>query len=147
MLRKLISTTSTWIPVPLRLALGAIFFAHGAQKVLGSFGGHGLNTWTSGEAPFHFMRPAWVWLGLAAFSELIGGVLVFLGLFTRIGAFFIGCTMASAIFGPLWPQGFIAKGGYEFPLALLAMCLALMIGGGGQLSVDRALTGSGGKKR
>jgi putative oxidoreductase len=147
MFRKLIATSSTWITVPLRLALAAVFLGHGAQKVLGSFGGHGLSAWTSGEAPFSFMRPAWLWLGLAAFSELIGGLLVLLGLFTRVGAFLIACNMLVAILGPLWPQGFMAKGGYEYPLALLAMCLALVIGGGGQASVDRALAGSGGKRR
>jgi len=143
MFRKLIVTSATWITVPIRLALAAVFIGHGAQKVLGSFGGHGLSAWTSGAAPFGFMKPAWLWLGLAAFSELIGGLLVLLGLFTRVGAFFIGCTMLVAVLGPHWPQGFIAKGGYEYPLALFAMCLALVIGGGGQASVDRALTGSG----
>ena len=147
MLRRLIATSSTWLTVPLRLALAAVFLGHGAQKVLGSFGGHGLSEWTSGAAPFSFMRPAWLWLGLAAFSELIGGILVLLGLFTRVGAFFIACTMLTAVLGPHWPQGFIAKGGYEYPLVLLAMCLALVIGGGGQASVDRALTGSGGRRR
>jgi putative oxidoreductase len=131
----------------LRLVLAAVFLDYGSQKVLGSFGGHGLSAWTSGAAPFAFMRPAWLWLGLAAFSELIGGLLILLGLFTRVGAFFIGCTMAAAIFGPLWPKGFLGQGGYAFPLALLAMCLALLIGGGGQASVDRALSGSGGKRR
>ena len=140
MFRRLISTSSTWVTVPLRLAFAAVFLAHGSQKVLGSFGGKGLGAWVSGPAPFPFMRPAWLWLGAAAFSELIGAILVFLGLLTRVGAFFIACTMLTAIAGVHWPNFFAANRGLEYPLALLAMCVSLLIAGGGQLSVDRALT-------
>jgi putative oxidoreductase len=146
MLSKLVNTTSTWVTLPLRLALAAVFVSHGAQKVLGSFGGKGLSDWVSGPVPFAFMRPSWLWLGAAAFSELIGGILVFLGLLTRVGAFFIACTMLTAIVGVFWPNFFAPKGS-EYPIALLAMCLALLVGGGGQLSVDLALTGSGGRRR
>src|SRR5450432_3456590 len=131
MFRRLISTTGTWATLPLRLVLGVTFFLHGAQKILGSFGGPGWNKWLSVPLPFTFMRPAGLWLGAAAFSELIGGILVFLGLLTRVGAFFIACTMLTAI-AVLWPNFFAPKG-FELPLALLAMCLALLITGGGQL--------------
>lgn len=147
MFRKIISTSSSWATIPLRLALGVIFFVHGAQKVFGSFGGPGLNTFVhSGPAPFNFMRPAWLWWGAAAFSELLGSILVFLGLITRLGAFLLACTMATAIIGVLWPVGFFDnKGGYEFALALFAMSLALLISGGGMASVDRGL--SSGRRR
>src|SRR5438045_7919438 len=93
MLRKLTATSATWATVPLRLAMGAAFIGHGAQKVLGSFGGPGLAKFTSFPAPFSFMRPAALWMGAAAFAELLGGVLVMLGLFTRLGAFLIVCVM------------------------------------------------------
>ena len=141
MFRRLISTSATWIPLPLRLAMAAIFVAHGAQKVLGSFNGPGFEKWISIPAPFSFMRPAWLWLGAAAFSELIGGILIFFGLLTRVGAFFILCTMATAIAAKHWP-GFFAPGGIEYPLALVAICLALLISGGGAASVDLAISGS-----
>ena len=142
MFRKIISTSSTWATIPIRLALAAVFFVHGAEKVFGSFGGPGLNTFVhSGPAPFGFMRPAWLWWGAAAFSELLGSVLVFLGLLTRLGAFLLACTMATAIIAVLWPAGFFAnKGGYEYAMALFAMSLALMIAGGGMASVDRGLS-------
>ncbi len=145
MFRRLISTSSSWTPLPLRLALAAIFIAHGAQKVLGSFKGPGLAKFTSFPAPFPFMRPAWLWMGAAAFAELIGGGLLLLGLLTRVGAFLIFCTMLTAIIGVLWPKGFFAPEGFEFALALLAMCLALLISGGGMASVDRSL--SSGRRR
>ena len=77
MFRKLVATAPVWMPVPIRLALAVIFVAHGAQKVLGSFNGPGLAQFTSFPAPFPFMRPAWLWMGAAAVSELIGGILVF----------------------------------------------------------------------
>jgi putative oxidoreductase len=138
MFRKLISTTSSWVPVPLRLALGIIFIAHGAQKVLGSFNGPGLAKFTSFPPPFAFMRPAWFWMGLAAFAELIGGLLVLLGLFTRVGAFLIFCIMLAAFVGVHWPH-FFAPAGIEYPMSLIAMSLALLISGGGMASVDRGL--------
>ena len=142
MLRRLTSTSSTWVTVPLRLALGAIFIGHGAQKVLGSFNGPGWAKWLtfSQFAPFPFMRPAWLWLAAAAVGELIGGVLVLLGLLTRIGAFLIICSMLVAIIGIHWPA-FFAPAGMELAIACLGSALALLIAGGGQASVDRMISG------
>jgi putative oxidoreductase len=141
MFRKIVMTWPVWFTLPVRLALGGIMFAHGAQKVLGSFGGRGFNAVVSQpEAPFSFMRPAWLWWAAAALSEFAGGILIVLGLLTRVGAFFVACTMITAIFGVHWPN-FFAPTGIEYPLALTAMSLALLISGGGMASVDLALTG------
>lgn len=145
MFRKIISTSASWVPVPLRLALAAIFIAHGAQKVLGSFNGPGLAKFTSLPAPFPFMRPAWLWMGAAAFAELIGGALLLVGLLTRVGAFLIFCVMLTAIIAVHWKVGFFAPGGFEYPMALAAMSLALLISGGGIASVDQSL--SSGRRR
>src|SRR5215207_1235748 len=145
MFRKLIATSPTWFTVPIRLALAAVMIAHGAQKVLGTFNGPGFKTFIAGNTPFGFMRPAWLWLAVAAFSEFVGGLLVGLGFLTRVGAFFIACVMLTAIVAVHWPGGFFASNrGYEYPLSLLAMAVGLLIAGGGQASVDRAL--SGGKR-
>jgi putative oxidoreductase len=134
------STSSSWATVPLRLAMGIAFIGHGAQKVLGSFNGPGFAKFTSFPAPFPFMRPAWLWMGAAALSELIGGVLVLLGLFTRVGAFLITCVMLVAIFGVLWPA-FFAPTGMELAVTFLGIALALLITGGGQASIDRLIGG------
>jgi len=146
MFRRLTATSSTWFTVPLRLAIGAVFLAHGSQKVLGSFGGKGLGWFVSNPAPFPFMRPAWLWMGAAAFSELIGGVLLIFGLMTRVGAFLLTCVMLAAIVGVHSPH-FFAPAGMEYPLVLLAGCLSLLMAGGGALSVDLGLTGAGGRRR
>ncbi|SRR5258705_4103926 len=148
MFRKLIATSSSWMTIPIRLALAATMIAHGSQKVLGAFNGPGFNVWTSGNTPFTFMRPPWLWLGLAALSELVGGVLVGVGFLTRVGAFFIACTMLTAVIGVHWPNFFAGNKGYEYPLVLFAMALSLLISGGGSASVDKALSGgrtSGGR--
>ena len=140
MFRKLVMTWPMWYTLPIRLALGGIMFAHGAQKVLGSFGGRGFNaTISNPNAPFNFMRPAWFWWAAAALSEFVGGILIVLGLLTRLGAFFVACTMITAVLGVHWP-GFFAPKGIEYPLALFAIALALLISGGGMASVDLALT-------
>jgi putative oxidoreductase len=145
MFRKLLTTQPTWVMLPIRLGLGAVFIAHGCQKVLGLFGGKGLNEFISHPAPFEFMKPAWLWMGAAALSELLGGVMVALGFATRLGAFLLTCTMLTAIFGVHLKGGFFAPAGYEYPLALLAMSLSLLIAGAGQLSIDLKL--ARGKRR
>jgi putative oxidoreductase len=143
MFHKLIATSTWWGTIPLRLAVGFVFLGHGSQKVLGSFGGAGFKAFTSGQTPFTFMRPTWFWLGAAAFSEFFGAILILLGLFTRIGAFLIACTMLTAILGVHLPAGFFLPRGYEYAFTLLAIVIALLISGGGALSIDRALMGSG----
>jgi len=145
MSRKLIATSPIWVTVPIRLALGVIFIAHGAQKVLGSFGGPGLAKFSSFPAPFPFMRPAWLWMGAAAVAELVGGVLVMIGLLTRFGAFMLFCTMLTAVVGVHWKGGLFLPAGFEYALALLAMSLALLISGGGIASIDLGL--SSGRRR
>jgi putative oxidoreductase len=137
--RALTATTQTWATLPLRLTLGAIMFAHGAQKIFGAWGGKGFSAWIGGTAPLN-LRPSWAWLAAAAFSELLGGTMVLLGLFTRAGALVIACVMSVAIAGVHWPNGFfINSGGFEYPFALLGMALALMMMGGGNASLDSQL--------
>jgi len=146
MLRNLTATRPTWVTLPLRLALGAVFIAHGAQKVLGTWGGPGWAKFTSLPTPFGLMRPAWLWMGAAAVAELVGGLLVLLGLFTRLGAFLIACTMLTAVFGVHWGKFFL-PGGFEYALALLGIAVALLIEGGGRVSVDERLQSGGGRRR
>ena len=146
MFRWLTETSPTWVTVPLRLALGAVFIAHGAQKVFGSWGGPGLAKFTGSAAPLG-LRPAWLWMGVAAFAELVGGALVLTGLLTRLGALLIIPVMLVAIFGVHWGSFFVQNRGLEYPLALLGMALALLIAGGGRASLDQSLAGRGRGRR
>ena len=147
MLRKLTLTENSSAITILRLVLGFVFFAHGAQKMLGWFGGYGFTAtmgfFTGGmhiPAPFAF---------LAIAAEFFGGIGLLLGLLTRIAAFGISVNMLVAIFTVHIQFGLFAnwsgtqKGeGIEYHLLVLAMTAFLMIKGGGALSVDRKLAGS-----
>lgn len=147
MFRKLIATAPTWYTLPVRLALGIIFIAHGAQKVFGVWGGKGFSASISGTPPYGFMRPASLWMTAAVLSEFGGGILVLLGLLTRLGAFSLVCVMLTAMFGVHWAGGFFLSNqpipGIEYTVALLGMSLALLISGGGQASLDMGLMKTG----
>ncbi len=148
MFQRLIATYPTWATIPLRIALGAVFIAHGAQKVFGVWGGPGFNKWLATPPPFAFMRPTWFWMGSAAIFELLGGALVLLGLLTRVGAAMIAIVMLVAIFGVHWSGGFFLQNrGYEYAFSLLCAALALLIAGGGKFSIDESLMGRRGRRR
>ena len=138
MFRRLIATSPTWVALPLRLALGAVFIGHGAQKVFGVWGGPGLAKFTAGAAPLG-LEPSYLWMGAAAFAELVGGALVLAGLLTRLGALLLIPVMLVAVFGVHWSRGFFQPGGYEYAFTLALMCVSLLISGGGRFSLDDAL--------
>lgn len=140
-LLQLLFTTrrGAWMLLPLRLTLGVIFMAHGSQKLFGMFGGPGLHT-TAEFFAKGGLTPGLLWATLASCGEFFGGLSVLLGFFARFGALNICIVMLVAIihvhFG-----GFFAPKGMEYPLALLGSALAVLIGGGGPLSVDSGLSG------
>lgn len=123
----------------LRLALGAIFVAHGAQKLFGSFGGPGLKG-TAGFFDQLGIKPAGTMALLAGLTEFVGGLLVAVGFLTPVAALGLIVVMAVAAFTVHLQNGFFATdGGYEFNLALAAMALALLVAGAGAYSVDGVL--------
>ena len=146
MLRKLTITENTTAIAILRLTLGVLFFAHGAQKMLGWFGGYGF-TGTMGffTGAMHIPAPFAV---LAIAAEFFGGIGLLLGLFTRVAAFGIAVNMLVAVvmvhsqFGLFANWSGTQKGeGIEYHLLVLAITTFLMIEGGGAFSVDRKLAG------
>jgi len=145
MFRKLIATDNDIATTILRLALGVIFFAHGAQKMLGWFGGYGF-TGTMGFFTGVLHIPA-VFAFLAIAAEFFGGLGLILGLLTRVASFGIFCNMIVAVamihhnFGFFMNWTGTQKGeGYEYHLLLLAGSAFLMIRGAGAASVDRLLS-------
>jgi len=146
MFRKLLATSDDWTLTLLRLVLGVVFFFHGAQKVLGWFGGYGFSA-TMGfftgmlhiPAPFAF---------LAICAEFLGGIGLIVGALGRIAAFGIATNMLVAIvmvhshFGLFMNWSGQQKGeGFEYHLLAIAIALVLMARGSGRFSVDRALAG------
>jgi putative oxidoreductase len=147
MFKKLISTSDDIALTILRLVLGVVFFAHGAQKVLGWFGGFGYQGTMA--AMKHFGMPAALVLLIMAI-EFLGGLGLIFGFLTRIPAFGVLCLMIGAIFMVHMPNGFFMnwygnqKGeGFEFHLLAIAIAAALLLRGAGPFSVDRTLSKQG----
>jgi len=132
-----------------RIALGVIFFAHGAQKTFGWFGGHGLSATISG---FRQMNVPPAATALAAFTECFGGLALIVGVLARPTAIGLILVMLVAIAKVHGKHGFFlnfsmtpGKGhGYEFNLALIALALSILIGGAGAFSIDRLIAPFGG---
>ena len=145
MLRKLTLTDNSTATMIIRVMLGLVFFAHGAQKMLGWFGGYGFSG-TMGFFTGSLHIPA-VFAFLAIAAEFFGGLGLIFGLLTRVAAFGIAVNMLVAIamvhshFGFFMNWSGTQKGeGFEYHLLALAMCLLLMIEGAGALSVDQKLS-------
>ncbi|WP_440465138.1 DoxX family protein [Psychrobacter sp. ASPA161_6] len=124
----------------LRVPIGLILAAHGAQKLFGWFGGNGLAgtaQWLSSMG----MEPGLLMAILAGGAEFFGGLALVLGLLTRPAALVAAFTMLVAIFSVHIGNGlFAADGGYEYALVLMVALLALAVQGGGSLSMDKALS-------
>ena len=135
---RLLATESTLAPLALRIPVGIIFAAHGAQKLFGAFGGYGL----AGTGQFMDsigLHPGVLMALLAGSAEFFGGLALLLGLLVRPAAAALAVTMAVAIFGVHIGKGFfMSGGGYEYALALLAASASLGASGAGRFSLDAA---------
>ena len=143
-MEPLFATAPSWAVTVVRVTLGVIFFAHGAQKVFGWFGGYGLRGTTEYLMAAGIPRPV---AYAVCFFELLGGSGLLLGLATRLAALAVMVVMVGAIAKVHWPNGFFVnweltpgKGhGFEANLAFLAMAAACALAGGGALSIDALL--------
>ncbi len=141
MLRQLLSTQPDAVLTVVRLVCGIVFFAHGAQKALGWFGGYGFRG-TMGYFTQQEHIPT-VFAFLAIMAELLGGLGLLVGLLARVAAFAITVNMVVALFMVHLPNGFFMnwsgtqKGeGFEYHLLAIALGLLLMIRGAGAFSLD-----------
>ncbi len=140
----LLETDANVVGLILRFTLAVVIFPHGAQKVLGWFGGQGFKP-TVQFFPSAGIPPVLALLAMAA--EFLGPLGLTVGLLTRLAAFGICCVMLVAIITVHWPHGFFMnwygnqKGeGFEYHLLALGIAMALIIMGGGAWSLDRALS-------
>ena len=136
----LTSTANGFDTLPVRLAVGILFMAHGAQKLFGWFGGYGLEG-TAGWMASIGLEPSFLMALLAGSAEFFGGLFLVLGLFVRPAGLLLAITMVVAIFTVHFANGvFMSNNGYEFALALLAISVSLLISGAGRLSLDRVIS-------
>ena len=137
---RVVSTDAGWAPLALRIPVGVVFAAHGAQKLFGLFGGYGLDgtgQWMDSIG----IHPGYLMALLAGSAEFFGGLALLFGLLVRPAAAVLAFTMIVAIFSVHISKGlFMANNGYEYALALLAVTAALLISGAGRLSVDAKLS-------
>jgi putative oxidoreductase len=123
----------------LRLGIGLIIAAHGAQKLFGVWGGPGMAKWAQSVQRLR-IRPATPWAWVAALSEFGGGLLLASGLLSPLGSLAIMGAMLVAVATVHLSKGFWAsKGGYEFNLSLIVGAAALAFTGPGPYSLDSAL--------
>ena len=143
-LSQWLSARQQWAPLALRLPLAVIFLAHGAQKMFGWFGGYGWHgTMQYFTQSLHIPVPV---AAIAILVEFLSGLALLAGVFTRCVALLAAVEMLVAAILVHLPNGFFLnwmnepnKGhGMEYNVALIGASLALMLLGGGRLSVDEA---------
>jgi putative oxidoreductase len=146
MLKRLMRTDDNVVGLILRLTLGIVFFPHGAQKMLGWFGGGGFSATMAGMTKMGL--PA-VIVFLVIVFEFFGALGLLLGFLGRLSAVAIAIVMLGAIFTVHLPNGFFMnwmgnqKGeGIEYHLLVLGIVLALLVTGSGRWSIDRSLSSS-----
>jgi putative oxidoreductase len=144
MIEMLVSTNPDWVLTIARLVIGIIFFAHGAQKMLGWFGGQGLKATVQGlNKQLGVPTPVAI---LVVSAEFFGGVGLIVGLLSRIAAAAILVTMLGAVATVHYSHGLFMdwygnqKGhGFEYHLLAIALALVITVKGAGTLSIDRLL--------
>lgn len=138
---RLFNTDNSWAGLILRVGLGVVMFAHGAQKLLGWFGGNGFD----GTMGFftHTMGLSWLAAFLVIIGESVGSLGLIAGFLTRFTAASFIVIMVGAIATVHWPQGFFMNWfgqqsgeGFEYHLLVIAMSAALVVIGGGKWSMD-----------
>ncbi|NAY91272.1 DoxX family membrane protein [Muricauda sp. JGD-17] len=147
MFRSVLKTDSNdFTPLVLRVILGVVISAHGAQKLFGIWGGHGPE-WTVDAWHQWWGLPS-VLTYLVIFIESIGATLMILGLLTRFWAILIGIIMLGAIYLVHWRWGFYMNWymqpqvgeGFEYHILVLSILLVLVLRGGGKWSLDGRLS-------
>ncbi len=138
--QRVLATSTGWGTLALRIPVGIIFAAHGAQKLFGWFGGYGLEGTGQWMASIG-LAPGYLMALLAGATEFFGGLALIVGLLVRPSSAALAFAMVVAIFSAHIDKGlFVANNGYEFALALLAVTVSLVFTGAGRASLDRTLS-------
>ena len=135
---KLFFSNAGYPALIIRVPLGVIFAAHGAQKLFGWFGGYGLEGTGQWMASVGF-SPGYTMALLAGSAEFFGGIALILGFLTRPAATLTAFTMLMAMTVHIGNGLFLSNNGYEFALSLLAMSVGLAIAGSGNIALDQRI--------
>ncbi|WP_286237628.1 DoxX family protein [Neptuniibacter halophilus] len=136
LIKNIVSSNAGLAALALRIPIGIIFIAHGAQKLFGAFGGYGLEGTGQWMASIG-LEPGYLMALMAGSAEFFGGIALLIGLLVRPAAAALAIAMLVAIFAVHFANGlFMSNNGYEFGLALLAASVSLLFSGAGKLSVD-----------
>lgn len=139
LVKNITNTTSGIASTILRIPIGLILMAHGAQKLFGAFGGYGLEGTGQWMASIG-LEPGYLMALLAGSAEFFGGLALVIGLLVRPASAVIAFTMLMAIFSVHISNGlFMANNGYEYALTLLIVAVSLVFSGAGSFSVDKAI--------
>jgi putative oxidoreductase len=141
MLNRILQTDNSPAQLMIRLALGVVMFPHGAQKAFGWFGGQGFTGTIHAFSGMGF--PVWSTL-LLIVTESLGALALAAGFLTRIWALGFVISMSICVWLNHFQHGFFMNWfgqqegeGFEYHILVLGMALALLIKGGGMLSLDR----------
>ncbi len=145
LLLAVVNTRPCWALLIARITLAIVMFPHGAQKLLGWFGGYGWRRTIEFFTATFYISPALVWLLIAV--EFLGSIALVLGLLSRAVALGFIATMAGAITMVHAHNGFFMnwsgqqKGeGFEFHILALGLALVVLLAGGGKASIDSWIT-------
>jgi putative oxidoreductase len=123
-----------------RLTLGLTFIGHGTQKLFGWFGGAGFAATAQGYEERIGMRPGSFYVALGGGGELLGGLLVALGLLTPLGSCLVAASMLVAIAKVTGKNGYwISRNGWEYNFLIIVVAMALALGGPGRFALDHLL--------
>lgn len=138
-IKNLLNTSDQLSLATLRVPVGLIFAAHGAQKLFAWFGGYGI-TGTGQWMESIGLGPGALMAVLAGSAEFFGGLLLALGLLVRPAAAALAITMLVAVFAVHLPNGlFMSNNGYEYALTLLLISVVFVLNGAGKFSIDTYL--------
>jgi putative oxidoreductase len=124
----------------LRVVLGAVLIPHGFQKLFGWFGGPGFARISASFDNIGY-KPGAFWVVVVCLTEIVGGLMLIFGLFTRFAALAVTIFMINSVWFTQSTKGFFwLAGGSEYSIVLLAVALVFLVKGGGEYSIDRRMS-------
>jgi putative oxidoreductase len=144
MIQKIIKTNENWGQLIARLTLGLVLFPHGAQKMLGLFGGYGFTATI--EALTNQMQLPWLIAFLVIIIEFFGAIFLIIGFANRIWSLAILFLFVGIIFTEQIQHGFFMNWfgaqqgeGYEYSILVIGLAISILINGAGKFSIDNKI--------